>query len=361
MERYSYLNFFQQAYRRKKKSLSFSAENVEDFFHWKEESRKTLQYLLGWNQLETWYNEQKGVEPPEELSVTLEKNRTIRKFEITTLPYVRMPFYILLPKGLKEGEKRKTVICLPAHGSNKEVVAGISENPQVIAKIQQSPREQYGKEFCERGYIAVCPDPSGFGERQEFVAKEDDAFKEDNTTDVLASSCAKLSETAEAMGLSLAGLIAWDNRKLLDFLSMLPYVDTDHIACAGFSGGGMNTLWLAALDDRIRLAVISGYIHGYFDSILDTHLCACNFVPHLWEFCDISDIASLIAPRPMFVENGVKDPLNGHRGITDPEQQVQEIRKAYALFGAEDKLEHYTPESIHAWHAGCFDFVKRNI
>ncbi|WP_320128970.1 alpha/beta hydrolase family protein [uncultured Sphaerochaeta sp.] len=361
MQEYSYLSFFQHVYQRKKKKLNFEAKTVQEFYQWQAESRKTVQSLLGWDLLEMVDQEQKTPLSPVELSVTQKDSYTIRKMEITTLPYVKMPFYLMIPNDIKKGEQRKTIICLPAHGSNKEVVAGIQNNEQVHKKIQESPREQYGKEFCERGYITVCPDPSGFGERQELVASEDIAFKENNQWNALASSCGKLSETAEAMGLSLAGLIAWDNKKLLDFLATLPYVDMNHIGCAGFSGGGLHTLWLASLDDRIQLAVISGYIHGYYDSILDTHLCACNFVPKLWEYADISDIASLIAPRPMFVENGIEDPLNGHRGVADPKEQVEKIKRAYALFRSEDKMEQYTPEGLHAWHAGCFDFVEKNL
>lgn len=227
--------------------------------------------------------------------------------------------------------------------------------------MKETPLEQYGKVFCDQGYIAVCPDPAGFGERQEGLAREDRGTSREGKPDVLGSSCGKLAETATALGMSLAGLIAWDNRKLVEYLCTLPYVDSKRIGCAGFSGGGLQTLWLAALDDRIKVAVISGYIHGYQDSILDTHLCACNFVPDLWEYADISDIASLIAPRPLYVENGQDDPLNGVRGITDPREQVARIRQAYALFGAERNLEHFTPPGGHAWYAGCFGFVAKNL
>ena len=76
-------------------------------------------------------------------------------------------------------------------------------------------------------------------------------------------------------------------------------------------------MWLAAMDERIRLAVISGYIHGYYDSILECHLCPCNYAPSLWLLGDISDICALIAPRPLFAENGTEDVKMAHAVLPD--------------------------------------------
>ena len=40
-------------------------------------------------------------------------------------------------------------------------------------------------------------------------------------------------------------------------------------------------MWLAAMDDRINLAVISGYLHSYYESMFHSHLCCCNYFPCL--------------------------------------------------------------------------------
>jgi hypothetical protein len=365
-EKYTYLGFFRSLYRKREQVLHFHASDIEEYNVWREHAAGEFKRLLGWNILEETEMSEKTDFNPRILSDGHKDGHRIVKMSIATLPGVRMPFYVLIPDKPGTDGLLRTMLCLPAHGSNKEVVAGIPENEAVRSKLDSTPLEAYGLEFCRRGYIAVCPDPSGFGERQEFMSAEDRSFA-DSTFNPLGSSCAKLNLTAESLGLTLAGLIAWDMRKLLDFLPEMKNtvssinIDTDRIGCAGFSGGGLDTLWITALDERIRLAVISGYVHGYYNSILDTHLCACNFVPDLWKYADISDIASLIAPRPLYAENGIHDPLNGPCGISDPEGQMAKIRQAYSLFGAEDRLVHYTPEGTHAWHAGCYDFVDRNL
>lgn len=201
--------------------------------------------------------------------------------------------------------------------------------------------------------MVFCPDPPGYGERAETGGSS------------LDSSCRDLSQTSEALGLSLTALEIWELQRLLDFACHTPYLAADEsgprIGCVGFSGGGRSCMWLATMDDRIRLAVVSGYVHGYFDSILSCHFCPCNFAPRLWTLGDISDICSLIAPRPLFIENGIQDGNNGPRGIEGPKEQVKKIREAYELLGKSELLIHNMPEGGHKWYGECYQFLDENL
>ena len=120
-----------------------------------------------------------------------------------------------------------------------------------------------------------------------------------------------------------AGVMLWDMQRLMDYAEGLDYVDAERIGCVGFSGGGQASMWLAAMDERISLAVISGYLHNYPESMLHSHLCCCNYFLGLWELADVSDICSLIAPRPLFLGNGDEDVENGPRGIAGPVEQAE--------------------------------------
>jgi hypothetical protein len=83
------------------------------------------------------------------------------------------------------------------------------------------------------------------------------------------------------------------------------------------------------MDDRIKCAVVSGYFYGYKDSLLKrSDNCGCNYVPHLWEYIDMCDLGALIAPRPLLIESGTEDDLNGERGIENVLEQVAATRKA---------------------------------
>ena len=64
----------------------------------------------------------------------------------------------------------------------------------------------------------------------------------------------------------------------------------ERILTFGFSGGAMQSLYLAALDDRIHAVFLSGYMYGFRDSLLQMNRnCSCNYVPHLMEHFDIRD------------------------------------------------------------------------
>jgi len=156
---------------------------------------------------------------------------------------------------------------------------------------------------------------------------------------------------AYPLGQTVTGMWTWDLHRLIDYIQSRDDCRADRVGCAGLSGGGLQTLWAAALDTRIRCAVISGYMYGHKESLLDMYAaCSCNYVPHLYEYVDMGDVAALIAPRPLLVETGTKDALNGRSGLANVRAQMRTIQKAYRLLDAKEKLKHDVFEGEHQWH-----------
>ena len=163
-------------------------------------------------------------------------------------------------------------------------------------------------------------------------------------------SCNLLNHMAIPLGQTVTGMWTWDLMRLVDYAQTRPEVDPARIACGGLSGGGLQTLWLAALDERVRAAVISGYFYGYKDSLLRLNEnCSCNYVPGLWNLADIGDIAALIAPRPIFIETGDVDSLNGPRGLINVTEQLAITRRAYDLLGTGAHVRHHIFPGPHMW------------
>ena len=357
---YTYKRFFQKLYLENESRFAFHGKSEEDVGVWQKQLRKELKNTLGFavleKQNEVFLSRPRMIREEE----CVEEDGYIRKkIVLETLPEVYMPFYMLIPDSKREQISYPAVIAIPAHGANKETVAGIKNHAEVIQKLEETPKEAYGREFVKQGYVVFCPDPPGYGERLEETPREDLYFRGNVKRSVLGSSCKNLALTAEAMGSSFTALEIWDLQRLLDFVCDQPMVDKKRIGCAGFSGGGQYTMWLSAMDERISLGVVSGYVHNYLESILDVHICPCNYAPGLWNICQISDICGLIAPRPLFTENGREDPLNGVRGEESIREEAQKIRHIYELLGKEEAFESHIYEGKHQWYGGCYDFVKK--
>lgn len=334
---YTSLKHLLNLYDERGRKYAFGAQSISKHEAWKKEVREKLKEISGINKMQSC-----DLSPKFISSVKLEGYRR-DKVVIQTEPEVWMPLYILIPEDIKDGERRPCVIATHGHGGGaKESIAGITERKDISERIVKYNYD-YGLQFVKEGYVVFCSDARAAGERRE--EKE----QGDSTEKVLTTSCYDLNFAAISIGQSLMGMCTWDLMRLIDFIEKLDYCDKNNIACCGFSGGGLQTLWLSALDDRISSTIISGYFHGFRDSILKTNFCGCNFIPHLWECVDTGDMGALIAPRPLLVESGTKDGLNGERGITDVYEQIEITKNAYKLYDKEENLYHHVFDGEHKY------------
>ncbi len=115
----------------------------------------------------------------------------------------------------------------------------------------------------------------------------------------------------QAVGYTPAGVECWNGIRALDYLQSRPEVDPERIAVTGRSGGGAATVWIAAADERVKVAVpVSGFsdLECYVaDKVINGH-CDCMFLVNKygWEW---TTILALIAPRPMLFLNSGHDPI----------------------------------------------------
>ena len=217
-----------------------------------------------------------------------------------------------MPKDLKG--KTPAVICLHGHSG---IYPYIREGNEAERKKCEAHELDYACYMAEHGYITLAAVQRGWNE----------------TRNETPHSCHRVTMDAFLIGMTPVGLRTWDAMRLLDFLETREEVDGERIGAAGLSGGGTTTLFFAARDERVKVALVAGYFCTFRDSIYEIHHCICNCVPHIMEWGEMSDVAALIAPRPMLAISGDKDRIFP---IEATKRAYAQLAKTYEVLGASE-------------------------
>ncbi|MCD6344278.1 MAG: hypothetical protein J7M17_01555 [Anaerolineae bacterium] len=114
----------------------------------------------------------------------------------------------------------------------------------------------------------------------------------------------------------------------------------------GTACGGALTMYTAALDDRVKVALVNSYLGKYVVTCLDEKHCPCNDIPGILRYAEMGDVAALIAPRPVMFVNGRRDPSTGPaaRG------SFAIVRQVYRILGVPQRAKLIEPEEMgHAF------------
>lgn len=161
---------------------------------------------------------------------------------------------------------------------------------------------------------------------------------------VFAPDTVHMDTSTYNIGLSSVTVQAWDDFRGVDFLQSLPQVDPEKIGCTGASGGGLQTMYAMALDDRIKVAVPAVYV-SYFEKIMwpgEGGNCICNWVPDLLSYTDEPEITALFAPKPTLVIC-----VTGDWTAHVPTEEYPEMRSIWKLYGADGDIDCKQYDSGH--------------
>ncbi len=266
------------------------------------------------------------------------------KLYLRTEADFRLPAYLLIPTLL--AAPAPAVVALHGHGPGKSWPAGLAEDEEARELVFGGERD-YGLQAVRLGYVALCPDLRGMGE----------CVDEDHAGFANGVSCVYSAGRAAMLGRSLLGERVWDVQRALDYLAARPEVDASRMACVGHSGGGTVALFVAAVEPRLRVAVVSGYFCRWDESLYAMAHCLCNFVPGLAVVAGCADVAGLIAPRPLLVVAGDEDPIFPLAGVRAAYTELETI---YRAAGAADRLALSVNRGGHRFYqAEVWPFVRR--
>ncbi len=232
--------------------------------------------------------------------------------------------------------------------ANLYVPAGAGRHPAILAPLGHSVNGKawpsYQKLFsnlARKGYVVLAYDPFGQGERIEYPGSRPGQSALGGGTAEHEYAGRRLILLGANFGL----FRAWDGIRGIDYLLTRPEVDPDRIGCCGQSGGATITQFLAALDSRIRVAVVS---EGNTENLAQAEVeppgsaddAEQNIVPALARGIDRADLLYAFAPRPLLMTVTLHDA--GHtyspEYVSSSGDLFDEYKRAYGLLGAGDRV-----------------------
>jgi dienelactone hydrolase len=242
---------------------------------------------------------------------------------------------LLVPKGMKDGEKRPVVVC--QHGRNglpKDVIEG--DTPAY---------HDFAARLAERGFITFAPHNLYRGE---------DRYR-------------MLNRKGNPVKLSMFSFITAQHQQILNWLGGLPFVDAERIAFYGLSYGGETAVRVPALLKGYCLSICSGDFNDWARKVASTDSDYSFQFTVEWEMpyfnmgstFNYAELAYLIAPRPFMVERG------HHDGVAPDEWVASEyarVRWVYDNLGLADRTEIEFFNGGHTINGqGTFDFLHKHL
>jgi dienelactone hydrolase len=350
--------------------LSFLRNEFKDAKAWKQRARGKLLELLHYAPPQC--------DPKPEVVEKVDQGDYVReKVYFNTTPDIRVPADVLIPKNAKV--PAPGIVALHDHGGfyfwGKEKLTEVEDEHPVLTDFKKRyyAGASVASTLARQGYVVIVIDMFYWGERR-MLLDNDPADWRERPKDITAERIAAFNQrsgqneqlvgrTIYSAGFTWSGVMFTDDVRTVDYLITRPEVDKNRIGCVGLSVGGLRSCHLAALDDRIKAAVVVGWMAS-FPKQLKRHvrntIGHTKLVPGLYRYLDYPDVASLAMPSALLVINGSQDQLfdlDGVRACFD------KLAACYKKAGVPDKLRtrlYDTPHEFNAeMQAEAWEWLKR--
>lgn len=318
------------------------------------------------------------VDPKPELVERVDAGDHFReKVHLNTSPQFRIPAYVLIPKNLKA--PAPAIVDLHSHGGmflfGKEKVMDLGTNHPAMTAYHE--RNYDGRPtataLVRRGYVVITIDAFFFGERRLMLDADlkygwDRAKYSLDDVKHLNQQCrgkeTTLVKSLVFAGLTWPGIVFWDDIRTVDYLVTRPEVNPKKIGCVGISMGGYRSLYLAGLDERIAAACVVGFlstVQPMIQAHIDTHSWV-HFVPGLHRYLDLPDVVSMMAPKPLLVQQCSQDGLFPLAGM---KESVAKIAAVYEKAGVKQQFSGRFYDEPHRFSRPmqdeAFDWFDRHL
>lgn len=224
---------------------------------------------------------------------------------------------MFIPGALKKNTKAPAILYVSGHSANGYRSVGYQH---VILNL------------VKKGFIVFAIDPVGQGERLEYFDQQTGSSLVGGPT----KEHSYAGTQAFITGSSEAKYMIWDGIRAVDYLLTRKEVDPDRIGVTGQSGGGTQSSYIFAFDERINAGAPVNYITG-FRRLLESigpQDAEQNFYQGILNGLTHADILEVRAPTPALIGAGTRDFFS----IQGARESFAEVRNAYKAFGAEENI-----------------------
>jgi dienelactone hydrolase len=323
-EHLSTMSHLWREYENTPRALAFRAQTQSEWRAWRDALRAKLIECLG------GFPTERCDLAPRVVEVVEEKEYRREKVYFYSEPDVAVPCYVLTPRQIASPAPHRAVIALHGHGSDgARFLLGLARTDKERAQLR-AYNYDYARQLARRGFMVFVPVQRALGE----CVESNRAYRA--RSGVWKKSCVMTALVGSLFGKTLGSMRVWDVMRTIDYIRTRPEPIAEQVGCVGLSGGGTTTLYASALDERISAVVVDGAFCTYRASIMSIEHCPDNYIPGILRYAEVSDIAGLIAPRPVLIESGIKDPIFPIEGV---KQAYAELARVYAVLNCPDHLD----------------------
>jgi dienelactone hydrolase len=249
-------------------------------------------------------------------------------------------------------------LFIPSHRSAK-APAILYLSGHTAEAFRHQRYQQLVLNFVSKGFIVLAMDPVGQGERLQY-------YDPGTRKSLAGGSTAEHSYFGKQCfltGASAARYFTWDGIRAIDYLVSRPEVDPERIGVTGLSGGGTQTSYIAAMDNRVAAAAPSCYITS-FRRLLESigpQDAEQNFNRGLLHAIDHADLLEARAPRATLVVSTTRDFFS----IQGARETFSEVKAAFQALGAGEKLGMVEDDFEHGYtrktREAIYDFFQRSL
>jgi hypothetical protein len=160
-------------------------------------------------------------------------------------------------------------------------------------------------------------------------------------------------------GGAIVGHEVWDIMRGVDYLESRPDIDTTCLGITGASGGGLQTFYAGAVDERFDAVMPAVALWPMSELAVNFYYSGDNWVPGLSQMGGMGNLIAITAPRAMLIMNVDADYATSYAC----EQMVNAARPFYRILDAESRLLHTIEPGVHDYtermRENTYGFVDR--